>query len=365
VGPELRLCRRASARRDARIGPQACVNVRPLLEVDRNGIFCESGPFYIDPWSPVEKALITHAHSDHARFGSAAYLCAAECRPVLRERIGPDALIQTLEWGETLRIGSVTVSFHPAGHILGSAQVRVERDGEIQVVSGDYKLAPDSTCAPFEPVRCHTFITESTFGLPIYRWQPQHEITAEVNAWWRANQTKGKCSVVFGYSLGKAQRLLAGLDPGIGPIFCHGAVERMNKVYRASGVALPDTLYPGDAVRGYDWSKAIVVAPPSAHGSPWMKKFGAVSTGMASGWMRIRGTRRRRSIDRGFVLSDHADWPDLQRAISETGAESVLVTHGYRAPLVRWLQENGKQARALETRFEGEGETETAEEASE
>jgi putative mRNA 3-end processing factor len=337
----------------------------PLLQVDRNGLFCEAGGFYIDPWGAVNKALITHGHSDHARSGSASYLCASPCLPVLRVRLSQDSRIETLDWGETLQIDGVTVSFHPAGHVLGSAQVRVEHRGEVWVVSGDYKLAPDPTCAPFEPVRCHTFITESTFGLPIYRWEPQHRIMAGVNNWWRANREHGKCSVIFGYPLGKSQRVLAGLDPEIGPIFCHGAIERMNRVYREGGVALPPTLYSGEPPRGYDWSQAIVVAPPSAHGSTWMKKFGTVSTAMASGWMRIRGTRRHRSMDRGFVLSDHADWPDLQRAILETGAECVLVTHGYRAPMVRWLQEQGKEARALETRFEGEGEVETAEEAAE
>jgi putative mRNA 3-end processing factor len=337
----------------------------PLLQVDRNGLFCEAGGFYIDPWAPVEKALITHGHSDHARSGSAAYLCASPSLLVLRARLAADSLIETVPFGETLTINDVRVSFHPAGHVLGSAQIRVEHHGEVWVVSGDYKLAPDSTCAPFEPVRCHTFITESTFGLPVYRWEPRDEIMAQVNAWWRANQARGKCSVIFGYPLGKSQRILSGLDPQIGPIFCHGAIERMNRVYRDSGVELPPTLYSGDAPKGYDWSQAIVVAPPSADGSPWMKKFGAVSTGMASGWMRIRGARRRRSMDRGFVLSDHADWPDLQRAIGETGAECVLVTHGYRAPMVRWLQEQGKEARALETRFEGEGEAEAVAEAGE
>jgi putative mRNA 3-end processing factor len=231
----------------------------------------------------------------------------------------------------------------------------VEHSGEVQVVSGDYKLAADSTCTPFEPVRCHTFVTESTFGLPIYRWQPPDDVMAQVNAWWRSNQERGKCSVLFGYPLGKSQRLLAGLDPSIGPIFCHGVVEGMNAVYRASGVALPATEYVGDSERGFDWSRAMVLAPPSALGSPWMKRFGTVSTAMASGWMRIRGTRRRRSIDRGFVLSDHADWPGLQQAVLETGAERVLVTHGY---LVRWLREQGKEARELETRFEGEEESE-------
>jgi putative mRNA 3-end processing factor len=334
-----------------------------LLRADENGLFCEAGGFYIDPWNPVSKALLTHAHSDHAKFGCSAYLCAAACDPVLRARMGADALIQSLPYGETLGVGDVTVSFHPAGHVLGSAQIRVEHRGEIWVVSGDYKLDPDPTCAAFEPVRCHTFITESTFGLPIYRWQAPRLVFTAIEDWWRANRERGKCSVLFGYPLGKAQRIIAGVDAGIGPILCHGSVERMNGVYRASGVALPETKYAGEAPRRYDWTQALVVAPPSAHGSAWMKRFGPVSTGMASGWMRIRGTRRRRSIDRGFVLSDHADWPALLRAIEETGAESVLVTHGYRAPLVRWLREQGKQSEAVDTRFEGE--IEDAEDAAE
>lgn len=326
----------------------------PLLRVDGNGLLCEAGGFYIDPWCPVAKALITHGHSDHARGGSDNYLCAAPCEPILRVRIGADSRIQTLPYGESLTIDGVQVSFHPAGHVLGSAQIRVEHRGEVWVVSGDYKMTADSTCARFEPVRCHTFITESTFGLPIYRWQPQSEVMGGINCWWRANQELGKCSIIFGYPLGKSQRVLAGLDPDTGPIFCHGAVERLNRVYRQSGIALPPTAYSGDMPRGYDWSRAMVIAPPSAQGSGWMKKFGAVSTGMVSGWMRVRGTRRRRSIDRGFVLSDHADWPGLQEAIEATGAECILVTHGYRAPMVRWLTERGKQARSLETRFEGE-----------
>jgi putative mRNA 3-end processing factor len=252
----------------------------------------------------------------------------------------------------------VRVSLHPAGHILGSAQVRIEYAGEIWVVSGDYKVEHDRTSEAFEPVRCHTFITESTFGLPIYRWRPQPEVFAQIDAWWRQNQGAGKASMLFAYSLGKAQRLVAGVDAEIGPIFCHGAVQKMNQVYREQGIALPETQYAGDPERGYDWSRSLIVAPPSANGSPWMRKFGAVSTAFASGWMRVRGTRRRRSLDRGFVLSDHADWPGLLSAVQATGAQQVLVTHGYRAPLVKWLSERGLEARALETRFEGELEAE-------
>ncbi|MES1258365.1 MAG: ligase-associated DNA damage response exonuclease [Acidobacteriota bacterium] len=327
----------------------------PLLRVDQDGLWCEAGGFYIDPWNPVPKALITHGHSDHARPGSGAYLCAAPSVPILQLRLGPEARIETLPYGERLPIGDVAVSFHPAGHVLGSAQIRVEHRGEVWVVSGDYKLSPDPTCTPFEPVRCHTFVTESTFGLPIYRWPSESAVFASINDWWRSNQEKRQCSVIFAYPLGKSQRLLAGLDPATGPIFCHGAIQRMNRVYRETGVALPETEYTGGVGRGYYWGNSMVIAPPSAQGSTWLRRFGALSTGMASGWMRIRGKRRHRPMDRGFVLSDHADWPELRQAIAATEAECILVTHGYRAPMVRWLEEQGKQARALETRFEGEG----------
>lgn len=314
----------------------------PLLRVDADGLWCEAGGFHIDPWGAVPKALITHAHSDHARPGSTNYLCSSACEPVLRRQLGSEVAIDTLPYGASRQVGDVAVSFHPAGHILGSAQIRVERHGEIWVISGDYKLAPDFTCAHFEPVRCHTFVTESTFGLPIYRWSGAHDVMRSIGEWWRANQARGKCSVLFAGPLGKAQRILAELDSSIGPVFCHGAVENMNNVYRASGIRLPDTQYAGR-----EWNRALVVGPPSARNSGWMKRFGSNSTALASGWMRIRGKRRHRSIDRGFILSDHADWPALQTAIAETGAERVIVTHGYREPLARWLQERGRESYAL------------------
>ncbi len=239
----------------------------------------------------------------------------------------------------------------------------MEHRGEVWCVSGDYKLAPDASCSPFEPVRCHTFITESTFGLPIYRWQPAGEICDQVNAWWRANQAAGRTSVLFAYALGKAQRLIQGVDPSIGPIFCHGAVQSVNEVYRQNGVDLPPTSLVSTELRRTAWNDALIVAPPSARGTPWMRRFGDVSTGFASGWMAVRGARRRRSVDRGFVLSDHADWPDLNRAIRETGASRILVTHGSVATMVRWLREQGLEADALKTRYEGEsGEEAEAEE---
>lgn len=332
--------------------------MKTLLEVTPNGLYCAQGDFYVDPWCPVDRAVITHAHSDHARSGSKRYLTSTRGAGVLQTRMGPDAAIEAVPYGTPVDMQGVRVSLHPAGHILGSAQVRIEHGGEVWVVSGDYKVEHDRTSDAFEAVRCHTFITESTFGLPIYRWRPQPEIFSQIDGWWRANQEAGKASVLFAYSLGKAQRLIAGVDAGIGPIFCHGAVQKLNAVYRENGVDLPETLYSGDVERGYDWSRALIVAPPSCNGSTWMRKFGSVSTAFASGWMRVRGTRRRRSLDRGFALSDHADWPGLLSAIDATGAHQVLVTHGYRAPLVKWLSETGREARSLETRFEGEIESE-------
>jgi putative mRNA 3-end processing factor len=342
-----------------------------LLKLTNSGLYCEAGDFFIDPWQPVQRAVITHAHGDHARRGSDSYLTVHDGERVLKTRMGEYANIQAVAYGEAVMINGVRVSLHPAGHILGSAQVRVEHQGEVAVVSGDYKTDMDGTCATFEPVRCNTFVSESTFGLPIYRWQPQAEIFKKINDWWRTNQAEGKCSILYGYALGKAQRLLAGVDPSIGPIYTHGAVERLNQAYRATGVALPPTTYVADAPtpRGKaDWKGALVIAPPSAHGTPWMRKFGAVSTGFASGWMQIRGKRRQKAVDRGFVLSDHADWTGLLEAIKATGAEHIWVTHGYTAVMVRWLKEQGYDAWIAETRFTGEeeaGDADIAEEAGE
>ena len=268
--------------------------------------------------------------------------------------MGGEAAIQTLAYGEPLTLDGVRVSLHPAGHILGSAQVRIEGHGETWVFSGDYKLEPDPTCAPFEPVPCETFVTESTFGLPIYCWPPAVEVFADIQAWWTANQQAGKASVLFAYSLGKAQRALAGLDPALGPIYTHGAVESFNRLYREAGIALPLTTHAGDAPASTDWSRALILAPPSANGSPWLRRFRPFSAGLASGWMRIRGARRRRSLDRGFVLSDHADWGGLLSAIRSSGAGRVWVTHGYRAPMVEWLKQQGYEAQAIEARFEAE-----------
>ena len=325
-----------------------------LLTLTEAGLYCPAGDFHVDPWRPVERAIVTHAHADHARRGSARYLAAREGVGVLRARMEEGASIRPVDLGEVVEVNGVRISLHPAGHILGSAQVRIEHRGEVWVVSGDYKTEPDPTCAPFEPVPCHTFITESTFGLPIYRWPAQTEVFEEVNRWWRENAAAGRASLLLGYALGKAQRLLAGLDPDIGPIFAHGAVQRLTEAYREAGVALPETTYVGDVDRTQEWGGAMIIAPPSAFGSTWIRRFGELSAGFASGWMRIRGARRRRGVERGFVLSDHADWAGLNRAIRETGAERVLVTHGPTTAMVRWLRDQGYEAEAVPTRFEGE-----------
>ena len=323
-----------------------------LLTTNENGLYCPAGDFYIDPWRPVDFAIITHAHSDHARPGSRHYITAESGRQLLRERLGPEASIAAIAFGESMSRNGVNVSLHPAGHILGSSQVRVEHRGEVWVVTGDYKVEADQTCEPFELVRCHTFVTESTFGLPIFRWQPASTTFSQLNAWWRNNQSLSRTSVVFAYSLGKAQRLLANLDPCIGPIFVHGAVSRFLPAYEATGVKLPPVQFAtAESVRAAQGA-SILIAPPSADGSPWLRKFGETSTAFASGWMQIRGPRRRRALDRGFVLSDHADWDGLLSTVRATGAERVWVTHGYTAQLVRWLRENGYQAETVATHFE-------------
>ncbi len=337
-------------------GPSAAGARRaPLLSLTAAGLACEAGGFHIDPWAPVDRALVTHAHGDHLRWGSRHYLVAAPGVELARRRLPPGASVEGLPYGERRTINGVTVSFHPAGHILGSAQVRVEHHGHTWVVSGDYKLEPDPTCAPFEPVRCHGFVTECTFGLPIYRWAPQAEVFAGINAWWRANQAAGRATLLMGYALGKAQRLLAGLDASLGPIVTHGAVEKMLEPYRAQGIRLPPTVpVSEEAKRGGDFSNAIVIAPPGAEATPWARRFGDAALGFASGWMQVRGNRRRQALDRGFVLSDHVDWPSLLTAIEATGAETIWATHGFTGPLVRYLREQGKDAHALSTRYEGE-----------
>ncbi|MEM9365454.1 MAG: ligase-associated DNA damage response exonuclease [Planctomycetota bacterium] len=317
-----------------------------LLQQTASGLYCPAGGFFIDPSRPVPRAVVTHAHSDHARWGCRHYLAAKAGESVFRLRLDrQDSPIENrpefdfVGYGESRSIGGVRVTLHPAGHMLGSAQVRLEQRGRVVVVTGDYKLEEDPTCAAWEPIPCDGMVTESTFGLPIYRWPAQESVHASINEWWRASAQNGQCCVLYGYAVGKAQRLLACLDASIGPIYTHGAVENGVRAYRAAGVALPVTERVSDQASKHAFRGAMVVAVPSAHGTPWMRRFGSVTTAMASGWMAIRGARRRRAVDRGFVLSDHVDWPGLLSAIEQNDPEEVWVTHGSSAVVARYLEE--------------------------
>jgi putative mRNA 3-end processing factor len=333
---------------------------QPALTFTDRGIYCAAGDFFIDPWKPVDRALITHGHADHARSGHRRYLATQAALPVMRHRLG-EIEAQGVVFGETLRIGDAEVSFHPAGHVPGSAQIRVAVGGQVWVVSGDYKVENDGLSEAFEPVPCAHFVTESTFGLPVFRWRSQDQIAAEINGWWAACAATGKTAFLGAYALGKAQRLMRMLDPAIGPILTHGAVEATNKVMRGQGIALPSTVQATAGIDAKTHPRALVLAPPSALGSAWSKKFGAQETAFASGWMQLRGIRRRRAGDRGFVISDHADWPGLLGAIKETGAENIYVTHGYTDIFARYLSENGWQAQVVPTQFTGEdGEEESS-----
>ncbi|MEM9419167.1 MAG: ligase-associated DNA damage response exonuclease [Planctomycetota bacterium] len=330
-----------------------------LIRPTERGLYCEAGDFYVDPWRPVDRAVVTHAHSDHATPGSQRYLCSAIGVEVLRPRVHSGARIEGLAYGQSTHINSVGVSLHPAGHLLGSAQVRVEHGGRVEVVTGDYKTQPDKTCDPFEPIDCHRLITECTFGLPIYKWRPEVEIAEQINAWWRGNQEAGRTSVVFAYALGKAQRVLSLVDRSLGDVVVHGSVKRFCEVYRAAGVELPDVTTSTAESRKLVKGKGLVVAPPSVLGTPWLKKFSPASLAFASGWMAVRGNRRRRGVDRGFVLSDHVDWPGLLETIEATGCESVGATHGYTAVVARYLREQGIEADEIATRYVGELDTDS------
>ncbi len=325
-----------------------------LLEFTDKGICCPQADVWLDPWKPVKRALITHGHSDHARWGNESYLCTDKAAPVIRYRLQDQGTIESVPFGKQVTINGVNFSFHPAGHIPGSAQIRVEYKGEVWVFSGDYKLQPDNLAEPFEPLKCNVFITESTFGLPVYQWKSQASVFDDINAWWRKNQQDGKVSIIAGYTLGKSQRILRNLDTSIGKIFTHGALDNINRIMMAQGIDLPETHRVTPELDKKTFEGSMIICPPSATGSPWMNRFLPYSLGIASGWMTLRGARRRRGADRGFVLSDHADWNELNTAIRETGAEKVFVTHGYSEIFAQWLNENGYDAKEVKTQYEGE-----------
>ncbi|MBS1303018.1 ligase-associated DNA damage response exonuclease [Loktanella sp. SALINAS62] len=324
-----------------------------VLTFTDRGIYCPAGDFYIDPWRPVDRALITHGHADHSRWGMRRYLATESAAPVIRHRLG-DIALDTIRYGETRRIGGAIVSFHPAGHVPGSAQIRVEVAGQVWVASGDYKTTADGLSEPFEPVRCHAFITECTFGLPVFKWTEEATLKRQMNDWWAANAAAGRTSILGAYALGKAQRLLTSVDASIGPILTHGAVENTNAVLRAQRIALPDTIRVTPDTKIADHPGALVLATPSALGGTWARRFGASSSAFASGWMALRGVRRRRAGDRGFVVSDHADWDGLNDAIKQTGATRIFTTHGYTNAFQKWLSSEGYDAHVVSTEYEGE-----------
>lgn len=339
-----------------------------LIEFTGRGMFCRGGNFYIDPWKPVERAIITHAHSDHARWGSQNYLCHRYTRPLLQLRLG-DNNYQTLEWNEEVNFDGVKVSLHPAGHIIGSSQVRVECKGEIWVISGDYKTEDDGISGRFEPLRCHTFVTESTFGLPIYNWRRQSVIYSDIRAWIRNNKSEGRSSVLIAYSLGKAQRVLDAIRETTEEVLVHGAIFNVHQALKSAGIPgftrlkMPRLERVSPEIPKEKLKGSVVIAPPGAETSPWMNRFKPLSVGICSGWMQVRGHVRRRNADAGFALSDHADWNGLLNTVRQTGASKVFVTHGFQAQFSRYLNEQGISSAEVKTEFGDAEETETITEA--
>lgn len=329
---------------------------RPALFFETaEGIYVPGADLHIDPWRPVKRALVTHAHGDHARPGSAAYLATPGTAALIKARFGPETSVETLDYRVPLTIGDTTITLFPAGHVLGSAQVLIERGGRRTVFTGDYKRAADPTCEPFEIVPCDTFVTEATFGLPIYRWDPTAAVIGEIFDWWITAKDRGDECVLFCYTLGKAQRILGELAHLTDrAIYAHGAMLPLTAVYRASGIAMLPLLPLSAVPRKPSLIGELVLAPVSARGTPWMRRFRSPSSAFASGLMRVRGVRRQRGYDRGFVLSDHADWPALVDTVHETGASTVIATHGHSEPLARYFAEQGRQSAVIRTAFEGE-----------
>jgi putative mRNA 3-end processing factor len=326
-----------------------------LIEFTDKGLYCAPGNFYIDPWQPVEKAVITHAHSDHARMGSAGYLCHTDTLPLLQLRLGYNHY-QTIAWNEKIYLNEVSVSLHPAGHIIGSSQIRIEHKGEVWVVSGDYKTEADGMSGVFEPIPCHTFITESTFGLPIYNWKPQQVIFHDIQNWIRNNEVAGKTSVLIAYSLGKAQRVIKAVKEVTANIYVHGAIYNVHQALAQADWNLPTVKRITPELTKDDYKGCVIIAPPSADGSPWMRRFAPYSVGICSGWMQVRGHQRRRNADAGFALSDHADWNGLLQVVKATGAQTVYVTHGFQSVFSRYLNEQGIEAAEVKTEFGTEDE---------
>ena len=328
-----------------------------LIKFTDKGLFCPQGNFYIDPWKPVERAVITHAHSDHARAGSNYYLCHHFTKPILQLRLGPHHY-ETAGWNEPVFINGVSVTFFPAGHIIGSAQVRLEYKGAVWVFTGDFKTEDDGISTAYEPVKCHYFITECTFGLPIYKWRPQQEIFDDMKTWIADNHAAGRSSVFIAYSLGKAQRILKPLAETGLPMYAHGAVYNVHRALQDAGWKLPDLKRITPETTKEELKSCIVIAPSGAEGSSWIKRFSPYAVGICSGWMQVRGNVRRKNADAGFALSDHADWEGLISAVKATGAQKVFATHGFQSAFSRYLNENGIEAAEVSTSYGNDEEEE-------
>ncbi len=333
----------------------------PLLQATNRGLECTAGGFTIDPYQSTRISVITHAHADHARRVAEVYYAAKSSVALLKKRLGDDIDIRGVEFGQPFQLGGTSVSLHPAGHVLGSAQVRVEHNGEVWVFTGDFKRDPDPSCEAFELVPCDTFITEATFALPVYQWQPGSDVAAEIWQWWQSMRAADRPAILFCYALGKAQRVLSELTQYTDlPVYLHGAVTPLTDIYRQAGVSMLPTCAVDLKDKKKCYNGELIIAPPGASGSRWVQRFPKAGTGFCSGWMRVRGNRRRRGYDRGFVLSDHADWNGLLRTIEETGARQVLTTHGQAGALIRLLKERGIDARELTTRYNADGESDAS-----
>lgn len=310
-----------------------------LLQLTPEGLHCPAAGIWIDPWRPVSETLLTHAHADHARPGCGRYWAIGASEGILRRRLGAAIELERLSYGQTLVRNGVRISFHSAGHVLGSAQILLEAGGERWLVSGDFKRQGDPSCAPFQPVQADVLICEATFGLPIYHWRPPELVVAELISWWRSAPERP--SVLFCYAFGKAQRLLAELQrAGVKEeVLLHGAIQALMAPYREAGVAMPPTRPLAEIDRDTPLAGRLVLAPPAAQGTAWMKRLRGAQCGMASGWMAVRGARRRRGSGRGFVLSDHADWPGLLQTVRDSQARQVFLTHGQGENLARFLRE--------------------------
>ncbi len=321
-----------------------------FIKFTKKGIYCIPGKFYLDPWFPVDYAIISHGHADHARWGNKHYLCHNDSKAILKHRIGQDISIESMGYNEPKMINGVQVSFYPAGHIIGSAQIRLEYKGYVIVFSGDYKTQPDFLSVPFEPVKCNEFITESTFGLPIYKWKSELDLQAELQNWVLQNQQNNRTSVFLGYSLGKAQRIMK-LVEGVDDIFVHSAINNLNNAISNSGINIPDTKLITSDFNKKEIQNKIVILPPALLGSKLLKRIPNAATAICSGWMHIRGNRRWKGVDAGFAVSDHADWDGLLEAVKATEAEKVYVTHGSQAVFSKYLNEIGIEAHELKTEY--------------